>query len=335
MPAPLRVCIVGAGISGLAAARSLKSAGHHAIIFEKANRVGGRVATRKIGDYVFDPGASSIAPRGHAIEQVMLDQLDTSDLIRIETPIYIHQGLRPSPMEGAKAVTRYTYGAGNNQLAKMMAEGLDIRPNTQVESIEKTTVGYRVLGEEFDAVILTAPIPQTAVVLWTLGESRPFANSRYRPCLSVMLGFAKLPPTVKYHALLEPEQRHPLMWLSLESLKSPGRAPEGKTAMVAQMSPAYSLKNFSATSERIIGDVLDYIARLYGDNWNQPEVADVKRWKYSQPESVSLFETVNDPKQRIIVAGDGVLAGRVENAYDSGVKAAALLTGSTALEAAV
>ena len=57
----MKVCIVGAGISGLAAARALKAVGHQPVIFEKNDHVGGRVATRKIGEYVFDPGASDIA----------------------------------------------------------------------------------------------------------------------------------------------------------------------------------------------------------------------------------------------------------------------------------
>src|SRR5207253_5853822 len=114
------------------------------------------------------------------------------------------------------------------------------------------------------------------------------------------------------------------------SVKSPGRAPDGKTAMVAQLSPAYSLSSFSATDERIVGDTLDYITRIYGSEWDQPEVAEVKRWKYSQPDSVALFDTVNEPGQRLIVSGDGVLAGRIESAFDSGLKSAALLLGQPA-----
>lgn len=332
----MKVCIVGAGISGLAAARALKAAGHQPVVFEKNDHVGGRVATRKIGEYVFDPGASDIVPRGHAIEAVILKELDTSDLIKIEKPMYMHASLRPIMPEGGRsAPERYTYRSGNNRLPVLLAEGLDVRLNQQIEVLEKTATGtYRVSGDEYEAVILTPPIPQTATILWSVGESRPFANCRYRPCLSIMLGFARQLPDVHYHALLDPEQRYPLMWLSLESVKSPGRAPEGHTALVVQLSPTYSLSNFAAPDERIIGDTLDYITRLYGKDWDNPEVSVVKRWKYSQPDTVALFDTVNEPNQKLIVSGDGVLAGRVENAYDSGLKAAGLLTGAGALEAA-
>ena len=40
----MRVAIVGAGISGLAAARALTASGHAPVIFEKNDRLGGRVA---------------------------------------------------------------------------------------------------------------------------------------------------------------------------------------------------------------------------------------------------------------------------------------------------
>ena len=330
----MKVAVVGAGISGLAAGRTLRASGHQVVLFEKNDHVGGRVATRKIGDYVFDSGASAITPRGHAIENVILNELDTSQLVKIEKPLYMHQGMRPTIPENVKtAPPRYTYVEGNQTLPQLLSQGLDVRFNNQIEALEKNGASFKVGGEEFDAVILTPPVPQTATILWSIGESRAFANCRYRPCLSIMLGFAKEMPEVHYSALLDPEQRHPLMWLSLESVKSPKRAPEGHTAMVIQMAPSYSLTNFSAPDERIIEDALDYLDWLYGKEWHQPEVKEVKRWKYSQPDSVALFETVNDPSSRLVVAGDGVVAGRTENAYDSGLKAAALLADNAALKA--
>ncbi len=331
----MKVGIVGAGISGLAAGRALHAAGHQVTLFEKNDRIGGRVATVRIGEYVFDSGASAITPRGHDVENVLLKELDTTELIKIEKPLYMHHSMRPVVPDNVKsAPPRYTYRSGNSKLPDLLAEGLDIRLSAQVETIEKRGANYGILSEEFDAVILTPPVPQTATILWSLGESRPFANCRYRPCLSIMLGFAKPNPDTHYSALLDPEQRHPLMWLSLESVKSPGRAPEGHTAIVIQTAPSYSLNNFAAQDSQIVDDMLDYLGWAFGNDWKSPEVFRVKRWKYSQPDSVALFESVNDPSSRLVISGDGVLAGRIENAYDSGMKAAALLMGQSAMSAA-
>jgi renalase len=322
----LRVGIVGAGISGLAAARTLTHGGHEVVVFEKSRGVGGRMATRRLDEFVFDTGATSIAPRGLAIEKVMLQEVDTEDLVQIEKPIYTHVGLRVYPGDAAKARTpRYTYRSGNTKLAKLLAQTLDVRLNTQVDSLEREGARYRVAEEEFDSVILTPPIPQASLLLWSLGESRPFANAYYRSCLSVLLGFAAPTPEVSYHAILDVEQRHPMTWLSLESGKSPCRAPDGHCAIVAQMSPAYSLSHYDRPNEELIGDVLDYVVRLYGEEFRKPVVSDVKRWKYSQPDGAALFDAVNRPGSTLVFAGDGVSAGRVERAFESGVSAANLL----------
>jgi len=88
---------------------------------------------------------------------------------------------------------------------------------------------------------------------------------------------------VPYHALIEPEQRHPLTWLSIESAKCDDRAPAGGSALVAQLSPAYSKQNYEGEDEQIVTDTLDYLSRLYGDAWRNPVVTDVKRWRYSLP----------------------------------------------------
>lgn len=322
----MKVGIVGAGTSGLAAARTLKAAGCEVILWEKSRGPGGRVATRRHGDFTFDSGATSIAMRGMEIDKVILGELDQAELHLIDKPIWTHSGLRVSPGDKLKnSTSRYTYRPGNNTLGKLLAQGLDVRTEQQVETIKRNGNGFELMGEVVDALILSPPIPQTSALLWQISESRPIANARYRSCLSLMVGFNGVHIDAPYHALLEPEQRHPLTFLSLEHLKSPGRAPEGGSAFVAQMSPSYSHSNFARTTEEVLQDVLVYLHRLYPDLPATPDVVDLMRWKYSQPENVALLDNVNRAGDRLMICGDGVLAGRIESAYESGVKVARLL----------
>lgn len=321
----MKVGIVGAGISGLAAARELNRADHEVVVWERQNEVGGRIETIEAEGYTFDTGATSIAPRGLAIEKVMLDELDTADLVQIQKPIYTHEALRVVAGDPGRHVPRYTYRTGNQTLPKLLATGLDVRTSVQIEEITRSGHCFVVGDDAFDALILTAPIPQTSVLLWSLRESRPVANAKYRSCLSVMLGFELPTPDASYHALLDIEQRHPLTWLCLESGKSPGRAPEGCCAMGVQMNSTYSLMQYNKADHEIIHDVLIYVQRLYGSEFKDPAVAKVRRWKYSQPETVAQFDVVNQSHARLVIAGDGLLAGRVESAFETGMKAARLL----------
>jgi renalase len=323
--------VVGAGVAGLAAGRTLKAAGADVVIFEKSRGPGGRLATRRVDAFTFDTGATSIAPRGLGIEKVMLEELDRGDLIEVEKPIYTHANLRPLPGDPTRnKITRYAYKPGNNQLAKLLAAGLDLRLNTTVDHLERQNGHYEVEGERFDKLVLTPPIPQTSLLLWSLGESRAVANARYRSCISIMLGFNAPLPETPYHALIDVEQRHPLTWVSLESTKSPGRAPEGGSAIVLQMSPTYSHDHYQTDDELVLKDVIPWVVQLFGEGFRSPVAVDTKRWKYSQPEMTALFDAANQNHNGVVLAGDGLSAGRVERAYESGLQAARLLLGDSA-----
>ena len=54
------VLIVGAGMSGMAAASDLVRAGRKVLVVDKGRGIGGRMATRRVGDAVFDHGAQFI-----------------------------------------------------------------------------------------------------------------------------------------------------------------------------------------------------------------------------------------------------------------------------------
>jgi predicted NAD/FAD-dependent oxidoreductase len=261
-----------------------------------------------------------------AIESVMLHELDTTELVEVLKPIYVHENLRPMRGDPTRnAVKRYAYRPGINHLAKLLAEGLDIRLNTTVDGIRHSDGRFEIEGEPFDKVVLTPPIPQASLLLWSIGESRAVANARYRSCLSIMLGYDRPLPETPYHALIDIEQRHPLTWISLESVKSPGRAPEGHSAVLLQMSPTYSHDHYQTEDDQLMRDIVPWVVQLYGEGFRNPVAVDTKRWKYSQPELTAVFESANRANHGVVLAGDGLSAGRVERAFESGLEAARLI----------
>ncbi len=324
----MKIAIVGAGMCGLSAARALRD--HDVTLFEKNKRVGGRVSTFAQDGFIWDTGATSIAPRGKALEHVMLHELDTTNLVKVEMPIYIHRALRITAGDPRRQHERYTYEKGIATLPRLLATGMDIRLNTQVETIEEQGSTYKLTtsegtAEDFEYVILTPPIPRTSVLLWSLGESRPIASVFYRACINVALGYDQPLPPTGYHALLDPDQRHPLTWLSLESVKSPGRAPEGGSALCAQLSPTFSLDNYAKDDKHLIDTTVFFVSRLYGEAFAKPTSSTVKRWKYSQPESTVGIEDANPPGTRVLIASDALLGGHTEDAYEVGQQVAKLV----------
>ncbi len=58
----MKVAILGAGISGLAAAWKLDSLGHDVTVFEASSDIGGKIKTDKVGDYLLESGPHAIMP---------------------------------------------------------------------------------------------------------------------------------------------------------------------------------------------------------------------------------------------------------------------------------
>ncbi|MBS1706126.1 MAG: FAD-dependent oxidoreductase [Armatimonadetes bacterium] len=324
----MNIAIIGSGLAGLGAARTLREAGHHVVIFEKSRGVGGRLATRRIGDFTFDTGATTLTPRTSELARLMTADLDTSDLVKVERPIYAMEYGRIAPGDPSRLrETRYAYRSGVTKLPKLLSDGIELRLDTQIGALSATDNAVQIGGELFDYAVLTAPAAQTGFLLTTAGEARPLGSVVYRKCLSVLLGFGTPNPEVPFFAVIDPAQRNPIVWISIESIKTDCRAPKGKSAMVVQMNRDYSNDHFEVSDDRLIQDALSGVSRLFGSQFSAAEVADVKRWRYSQPEMTVSFEAVNPKGARILVAGDSIAGGRAELAYDSGITAAKRILG--------
>ena len=59
-----KVVVIGAGIAGLAAAQQLRSFGMEVVVLEARDRVGGRIATFRKGQYIADLGAMVVTGLG-------------------------------------------------------------------------------------------------------------------------------------------------------------------------------------------------------------------------------------------------------------------------------
>jgi len=319
----VRVAVVGAGLSGLAAARRLADAGHGVVVFEKSRGLGGRLAARRGDGGVIDHGAPAIdAPLGTALAEAVA-VLGAGDLIEPGLPML---GTPPPDAPMARPVA---FADGLTQLAKRTAHDLEVVRGVRVAAI-RDAGGPLELGDEqgnglgaFDAVVVSAPAPQAADLL----ERSPEPADRvaalralsYHPAVMTAVG-ARLSAAPPWW-IAYPESG-PLAAVVIESAK--GRPlVDGLTTVVMRLTPAASADALdAATDDAVTATALDALEALLGGpvhtEWRQ-----VKRWRYCTVERRGSFEEVNPPGTRIVVCGDAVSPVGMAAVHDSGLAAAA------------
>lgn len=184
------VLIVGAGISGVACARALRTAGAEVRVVDRGRVPGGRMATRRLHDRPVDLGAAYFtAPEGSAFAGVVASWHDRglAHPWTTEFAVADADGLGP-----AKAgPTRWSASGGLRSLVADLASELDVELQTTVDRIELDEDAAFVGGERYDAVVLAMPDPQALRVLPPAAALRNALRvNDWEPTIAVVLGWA-------------------------------------------------------------------------------------------------------------------------------------------------
>src|SRR5262245_26410623 len=102
-PSPLHadVILVGAGVSGLCAARRLREAGKRVLVLEARDRLGGRVETRQLADGTpVDLGGQWIGPKQDRVAKLARDLGITTYKQHTEGTNILYAGGRRRPYRG-------------------------------------------------------------------------------------------------------------------------------------------------------------------------------------------------------------------------------------------
>ena len=299
----MRCAIIGAGITGIAAARKLKELDWEPVLFDKGARPGGRLATRRLAgpsgeEAKFDSGAQYFTVRDASFAASLQPLLDAG-VVR-----EWHRGFT----SGEDQHPRYCGTGGMNSIIRTWAAGLTIHPAVRVEKVEAVGRGWRVLGEDFDAVILTAPVPQSLELMGTL-EHAVLGQVAYDRCLAV-LAIPVKPVTILGPGSWRAFDDEPIGFIGDNRRKGISVEP----AITIHATAAYSLEHWDdahATAELLRAAGVEASATY------------LHRWKFAKATVLHPERCYREPTgPPLVFAGDAFLEPRIEGAVLSGWAAA-------------
>lgn len=323
--------VVGAGMSGLVAARRLTDAGIAVTVLDEGDGPGGRVRTRPIGEATADSGAQFFTARRAPFVGLLAAWRYAAVPIRVWSPGWV-QGQRADagPKEAAfvdDLSPRYAVDGGLARLVAHLAEGLDVRTGTRVRRIGRPGAKVTVEAEdghvaEADAVIVTPPLPVALTLLDAGGLSVPerLRTIAYGPCVELLVALDGRAAVPKPGGAQFSEGA--VSWLADNEIKGASERP----AITVHASPEWSAAHLEDSDEAITDALLDQVRGWFGKA--APVATRVHRWRHARP-AVQLDETclpAPGTHDRVVLAGDafvGVLVGpTVEGAAMSGLAAA-------------
>ena len=325
-----RSCVVvGAGISGLLAAKTLNEEGLTVTVLEKSRGVGGRMATRRIGSSKFDHGAQFFTVRGERFAGLVEDWLSAGVATEWTRGFADPEG-RPNE----DGYPRYRGTEGLTSIPKYISRGLDVRTAERAVRVDAADDGWEVVCESGsrvagNALVLTAPVPQALELassgnyILPDGARRQLEAVSYDPCLALMVlldGTTGVPEPGGMQIKGEP-----LDWIGDNRRKGISEAP----AVTVHAGPEWSRSHFEDEETEITESMISLAGkRLDTDLVPSVIFTSLARWRYSwvtNPHPDPCLIASDDPP--LLFCGDGFGQPKVEGAALSGLAAADHLLG--------
>lgn len=336
---PRHFAIVGAGMAGIACARTLAQAGHRVSVFERGASPGGRMASAATPFGRFDSGAQYFTVR----DQRFVAALQTSpgvcrpwsaNAVRVlDAAGRVAEAALPS------REAHWVAQPGMDALVAHWAQplGSAVLTGTRVTQIERDTLdgtrwqlrtseaddaGHVYSG--FDAVLVATPPSEARQLLGKL--SAPIASKiepvRVAPCWTLMAAFPQANQPKLAH--LGPQwnaarsNHHRIAWLARESSK-PGR--NAIERWTVQASPAWSQEHLGDDDDRVQAKLLRAFAEITGIRAEPAQVL-TRRWPEAQTSVPAGVPHLWDARAQLGAAGDWCTGHRVEEAFLSGLSLA-------------
>lgn len=326
--------VVGAGISGLAAATELAEAGCRTIVLEKSRGIGGRMATRRLGAAVCDHGAQFFTVRTRAFGATVTEA-EAGGAVRPWCDGFSRVEVPGGALEPAgDGHARWCGTRGMTDLPKRLAAALpaglvEVRCGVRAAAVASAGDGVRVVleAEKGEApvtlvargLVLTSPVPQS-LDLFTAGGALESLDGAavealrgvdYDPCFALMLVLDRpslVPPPggIQFAS-------GPMSWVADNLQKGISTVP----ALTIHTSGDFSREHFDA-DQAAVATAIEALARPWIGDAAVVERS-LQRWKFAQPRVIVPAPFVSpSAAPPIACCGDAFKGPRVEGAACSG-----------------
>lgn len=262
-----RAAIVGAGLSGLAAARRLTDAGLACTLIDKSRGLGGRMATRRIDGLQFNHGLPLIEAARPALRAALAD--------------WIGAGIAAPWAAGAVGLP------GMTAPARALARGIPVLGGCTVTGLARGPGGWTLLeaggpvavegNGAFDAVLLALPAPQAAPLAEGAGlPPGPLARVEYAPCWTLLEAHEGPPPDGS-------RDRHPAVGPFARILRDsdkPGR-PGGPWTRVAHATAAWTRAHLELDRDAVAALLSAHLDAAEGPG-RPPLYRAAHRWRHAR-----------------------------------------------------
>ena len=339
------IAVIGAGMAGITAARTLVQAGHQVSVFEKSHGAGGRMATRSSAYGSFDHGVQYFTVRDPQFRKAITDVPGTQAICRAwsANAVRVLDPLgrvieAPLPLREPHFVATPGMNAVIKHWAQPLLDAGNLHLETQVQFLHKqpgATGKWQIVCSNgstfsgFDSVLLAMPHVQADYLLRQSGAPaagfsglQDMANVQVAPCWTLMLAYPLANQPGLSH--LGPQwnaarsTHHRIAWISRESSK-PGRTSTERWTV--QASADWSQEHLNDDEDRVTAKLLKAFAELTGIR-AEPGFKQSHLWRYAKTTQAVGKKHLWDSTRQLGVCGDWLLGHRVEDAFLSGLSLA-------------
>lgn len=310
-----RIAIIGAGIAGLTLAHLLHTRAD-VVVFDKARGVGGRMASRRVGNFQFSHGAQFFTARSLAFRRFLQD-FRARGIVHEWRPRVLTLAQDEKPYKRDWFEPHFVAVPGMTALCKSLAEGKDVRlgvqvgvPQQQDNGQWRLPLGNDGFSDAFDWVLCTAPAPQARELLpQEFAQQTALAQAHLEPCIALLLGFEDR-PAWRFDAA---RIKHPVLdWLSCEASR-PGQS-EG-CAVTLHSTAAWAARQQDSSDHEVAECMLSALLAVTGQPLPPVTVQQVKRWRYALAAAPEEPLLLLDPQLQLAACGDWTRDGRIEGAF--------------------